>query len=296
MWRWLGRGGAEQAAVAPGSAAATGVATAAQTDQLLVRWVGEVSRRQFAERAAEFELSLSADAGVALRALRQTRAGSVVMALSHPLPETEVAQIATRIAARADVAFAEVDRRLQSDEWPNDSRWSEQWALKGQAQAPAGIDAPSAWVGQLADVSEVVVAVLDTGVLPHADLQGRLLPGYDFVSQAQMGNDGDGRDPDASDPDASDPGDWLDGSESWTGGTPARASKWHGAHVAGIIGAGGNNGLGVAGVSWGVQLLPVRVLGRGTVTCPASPMVCSGRWVPWWTVCRSTPTRPRWST
>lgn len=156
--------GAEQAAVAPGSAPATGVATAAQTDQLLVRWVGEVSRRQFAERAAEFELSLSADAGLALRALRQTRAGSVVMALSHPLPETEVAQIAARIAARADVAFAEVDRRLQSDDWPNDSRWSEQWALKGQAQAPAGIDAPSAWMGQLAEVSEVVVAVLDTEV------------------------------------------------------------------------------------------------------------------------------------
>ena len=49
-----------------------------------------------------------------------------------------------------------------------------------------------------------VVAVLDTGITAHPDLAGRLLPGYDFVSDPTFANDGDGRDADPSDP-----GDWV---------------------------------------------------------------------------------------
>ncbi len=51
----------------------------------------------------------------------------------------------------------------------------------------------------------VVVAVVDTGYRPHADLAGRILPGYDFVSDPKIANDGNGRDADATDP-----GDWVD--------------------------------------------------------------------------------------
>jgi len=81
----------------------------------------------------------------------------------------------------------------------------------------------------------IVVAVIDSGVglegVPHPDLQGQLLPGFDFV-------DGD-----------------LDAADV-AGGT------FHGTHVAGTIGAIANNSLGVAGVSPGARLLPVRALNR----------------------------------
>jgi serine protease len=72
------------------------------------------------------------------------------------------------------------------------------------------------------------------------------LPGYDFVSDVRSANDGNGIDPNPTDP-----GDPL--------------TSWHGTHVAGTIGAESNNAVGVAGVSWGATILPVRVLGFGGV-------------------------------
>ena len=76
-----------------------------------------------------------------------------------------------------------------------------------------------------------VVAVVDSGVrASHQDLQGRLLPGYDFVD-----ND--------ADPSVSESGDG------------------HGTHVLGIAGANEGNGVGVAGVAPGAMYIPVRVLG-----------------------------------
>ena len=79
-----------------------------------------------------------------------------------------------------------------------------------------------------------VVAIVDTGVDPgHQDLQGRLLPGRDFVDNDDTPQDGDG----------------------------------HGTHVLGIAGADGGNGIGVDSVAPGAKMLPVRVLddeGSGT--------------------------------
>ena len=56
----------------------------------------------------------------------------------------------------------------------------------------------TAWLR--ANPAPVVVAVLDTGITAHPDLLGRVLPGYDFVSDVDYANDGDGRDADPSDP------------------------------------------------------------------------------------------------
>ncbi len=52
--------------------------------------------------------------------------------------------------------------------------------------------------------SSVVVADIDTGITNHADLSGRTVPGYDFITDITRANDGNGRDPDPSDP-----GDWV---------------------------------------------------------------------------------------
>ncbi|MEP6656664.1 MAG: S8 family peptidase, partial [Betaproteobacteria bacterium] len=128
--------------------------------------------------------------------------------------------------------------------------------LTGAANA---IDAYGAW-DITTGASTTVVAVVDTGYRPHADLTGRLLPGYDFIRDPAVANDGDGRDADASDP-----GDWVTPAEAGTDlfkGCDARNSAWHGTGVAGIIAANTDNRAWVAGIDWQAKILPVRVLGK----------------------------------
>ena len=105
-----------------------------------------------------------------------------------------------------------------------------------------------------------MVAVIDTGYRPHADLTGRFVQGYDFIWDPEVANDGDGRDADARDP-----GDWITSADAASvtfAGCPVENSSWHGTHVAGTIAANTNNGVGVAGVNWQAKILPVRVLGK----------------------------------
>lgn len=124
---------------------------------------------------------------------------------------------------------------------PNDTFYDKQWHYPQ-------IKLPQAW-----DVtqgsSNVIVAVLDTGIVSaHPEFSGRLIGGYDMISNPQISRDGDGRDPDPEDV-----GDLI---------TP-QGSSFHGTHVAGTIGANGNDGQGVAGVDWNCRLMTVRVLGQG---------------------------------
>ncbi len=138
---------------------------------------------------------------------------------------------------------------------PNDPAFADQWHYRYTPGSEEGINLPPAWA-ITTGAAEVVVAVIDTGVRPHADLDGRLLPGFDFIHDIAVANDGDGWDADPSDP-----GDWTDINQC-EAGWPGTLSSWHGTHVAGTIGAAGDNGQDVAGVNWGAGILPVRVLGR----------------------------------
>jgi serine protease len=173
-------------------------------------------------------------------------------------------QLVREFAARPDVEYAQPNYILRiSDRTPNDPRYPEQWHYfsNGAAagQSPGGINLPKAW-----DVSTgsqaVVVAVIDTGILPnHPDIQGspNLVPGYDMISDASIGNDGGGRDGDPTDP-----GDAVAAGECYPG-SPALPDSWHGTHVAGTIGVGQtNNSIGVAGINWNVKVQAVRVLGK----------------------------------
>lgn len=235
-----------------------GTAQVAQTDQILVRLVDEMAGQQFEERAAEYARSLSQHIGVTLRSVRQTSSGSVVMALPKALGPDALDDVIQRLMKNESVAYAEPDARVRSDVVvPNDARWGDQWSLAPAAAVPSAVQVQAAWTLTSGSPS-VVVAVLDSGVLPHIDLLGRVLPGYDFVSDVNHANDGNGRDADASDP-----GDWVDGSEDWLRGESTRNSGWHGTHVAGIIAAQRDNSQGMSGIDARAQLLPVRVLGRG---------------------------------
>jgi serine protease len=137
-----------------------------------------------------------------------------------------------------------------------------QWYLQpANATLVSAVNAESAWTLTTGH-SDIVVAVLDSGVrFNHPDLDGKLLPGYDFISEAVTANDGDGRDANPTDP-----GDWItdyENSNSKTfGGCGVQDSAWHGTQVAGLVGAATNNATGMAGLGRHVRVLPVRVLGK----------------------------------
>lgn len=120
-----------------------------------------------------------------------------------------------------------------------------------------GVNAEAAW-----DVSRgagVVVAVLDTGIVPHPDFAaGTVLEGYDFITNATRSR----RPTNERVAGALDYGDWVETAGACYTGSPATNSSWHGTHVAGTVAEATNNGVGMAGLAYESQILPVRVLGR----------------------------------
>lgn len=231
------------------------------TDQILVK-LRDHDLAKAASLSVQQVGSLSVTAGVFLQHLRPMSGNVQVFKLPGKMPVTEVRAIAARLAARPDVAYAEPDYVLYPMLAPDDSFYELQWHYKEATSEPGAANLPAAW-DMTTGSNSIVVAVIDTGLRPHADLDnnildssGRVVPGYDFISDVTMANDGDGRDADPSDP-----GDWVAADEC-AAGSPAQNSSWHGTHVAGTIGALSNNGQGVAGVDWNAKILPVRVLGK----------------------------------
>ncbi len=197
---------------------------------------------------------LSKTTGAKIEFGRLMSGNAEVYWLDRMMPVEQVKALVRKIEQLPEVEYAEPDVFLQIRAVPNDTRYNEQWHY---SDPTGGMNLPAAWNISTGS-SNVVVAVLDTGYRPHADLNGNILPGYDMISDSFVGNDGDGRDNDARDP-----GDWTLAGECGTG-SPAQDvnSSWHGTHVAGTIGAVGNNGNGVTGVAWSVGIVPVRVLGK----------------------------------
>ncbi len=210
---------------------------------------------------------LSDAAGAPLSYFRAMSGGAHVLRLPTRLPPAEVQAIADRLAALPEVAYAEPDAIMRPMLTPNDPRYGDQWHYAAPTTGRYGINAAAAWDITTGSAS-IVVAVVDTGITNHADLSGRTVAGYDFISDVWTANDGDGRD---SDP--HDPGDWVTLGACGPG-SPAQNSSWHGTHVAGTIGAATNNSIGVAGINWQSAILPVRVLGRcgGTISDIADGM------------------------
>ena len=119
----------------------------------------------------------------------------------------------------------------------------------------------NAW--DLADGTGVTIAVVDTGIVKHADLDTSLGDdGYDFISDSFVS----GRATDGRVAGGWDLGDWTTGStyrSCVSASNPAEASSWHGTHVASASGAEiTGNGTGMAGMAHGAKVLPLRVLGH----------------------------------
>jgi serine protease len=202
-------------------------------------------RQAIADRAGQ-------QLGLRLQALRSTATGAHVFKIDRKVSVTEADALAKEMMARDNsIEYAEPDRIMRPMATASDPMYTQQWHYY---ETTGGLRLPAAW--DLSTGTGVKVAVIDTGIRPHADLAGQYVGGYDFISDATIGNDGNGRDADPTDP-----GDWTAANECGAG-YPASNSSWHGTHVSGTIAAATNNGLGVAGVAYGAKVVPVRVLGK----------------------------------
>jgi serine protease len=207
----------------------------------------QASRRQRARPVLE---RLESRDAVRLQRQRSIATGAELLRM-EPADRGRLQQVITTLRADPEVEYVEEDRLMQPLFTPNDSLYPDQWQY---FENTGGLRMTSAW--DSATGSNVVVAVLDTGYLAHSDLIANILPGYDFIDDPFISQDGDGRDSDALDP-----GDWETADQCYSG-SPASDSSWHGTHVAGSIAAKTDNGTGVAGVAFDARILPVRVLGR----------------------------------
>jgi serine protease len=184
-----------------------------------------------------------------------------------------------RLRADPAVEYAEADQRRHPMSMPDDPLFvatpgaTGQWYLQApvttpaSAATPAAVDAVDAW-SITSGSAGLVIADIDDGVrFDHPDLlragdtnPGRLLPGYDFVSNVTVGNEAKG-----ANADASDPGDWVtqaDTQSSLFSSCMVSNSSWHGTRVSGVLGAITNNDVGIAGTTWSGWLLQARALGK----------------------------------
>ncbi|UOF12734.1 S8 family serine peptidase [Lysobacter capsici] len=240
-----------------GEARLSGLDAQPSFDRFIVRYVpgsaarGTASAKASALNRAAERVRRGAEPALALKTLRSTAlAGTDVVIADRRLDRDQAAALMRRLAADPQVDYVEIDARMHTTMTPNDPSYPLQW---GYNDADAGIRAEQAW--DIGNGAGVVVAVLDTGITSHGDLNANIVAGYDFINDAATARDGNGRDPNPNDE-----GDWESAGEC--GPFAAANSSWHGTHVAGTIAAVTNNGSGVAGTAFGARVQPVRVLGR----------------------------------
>ncbi|WP_428310343.1 Calx-beta domain-containing protein [Hydrocarboniphaga sp.] len=222
----------------------------APPQRLILRYANSAAATQAAQASRVDRLS--ALGGAPMHLLRTLGSGALLVGVDDG---SDIEQLAARIRrqAPADLLSVEPDRLMQATLTPNDPYLANLWGIAGPAQSNgiAGVNAFPAW--DISSGAGAVVAVIDTGYRPHADLAGQVVAQYDFISDTTNSNDGNGRDGDAQDP-----GDYRVSGQC---GGSASTSSWHGTHVAGTIAALANNALGVAGVAYGAKLVIARVLG-----------------------------------
>ncbi len=244
-------------AAGPAKVHTSGLDAAASHDQFIVKYRQGSSQHGNAAAMKKALDSAAASArgnkAFALQHVRGIATGGEVVRSSRKLDRVDAEVLMRQIAADPNVEYVEVDQIMTLALSPDDTHYtSYQWHY---FEAAGGIKANEAW--DVTSGAGVVVAVLDTGITTHSDLNANMLAGYDFISDAAAARDGNGRDSNAADQ-----GDWTVVANECGYPHPASNSSWHGSHVAGTVSAVTNNGAGVAGVAHGARVLPVRVLGH----------------------------------
>lgn len=178
---------------------------------------------------------------------KDTVFGAQVLHSGVPVALKEAQAQAQRLRQDPDVEWAvpnEIMKAASVTAQPVPSvDYSGRFWIRSRAEAGVGVaDFPAAWeflAGRT--LSPVLTAVLDSGVTgafgndrpsTHPDFTGRLLTGYDFVSDIDAANDGNGRDDDVRDPGDADAGCPAD---------PKRCSSWHGTSIVGMLASPGSS-------------------------------------------------------
>ncbi len=234
------------------ASAATAQTGAAFTGRFIVKFKESTQKSHIAVPLRLKELAVGT---ATLKHIRPMAIGAHVVGVEGAPTPQAIEALARALAHDPDVEYAEPERIRKRALIPNDEFLPAQTYLFNE---PTGIDAFAAWDATTGG-SRTIVAVLDTGIRPHVAMTGRILPGYDFISDATRANDGDGRDADASDP-----GDWITPADRYGPFSDCEVedSSWHGTLVAGVIAANGNDRAWTAGLNWAAKILPVRVLGK----------------------------------
>ena len=174
--------------------------------------------------------------------------------------QVEYAEVNYSISLEPEVGISNNDSAGEessespSSNMPDDPMFAEQWSLANSGQrggkAKADINALLAWDKKGTGSDEVIVAVLDSGVdYRHPDLVQNMWERPKDVAEYfddQLGYVNDEYGFDATDVN----GDPMD-------------ENGHGTHCAGIIGADGNNGIGIAGINWRVKIMPLKFMSKG---------------------------------
>ncbi len=166
-------------------------------------------------------------------------------------PLMNVQQVLAELKKHPEVIYAQLDHKVtaRNAEGPNDPDSSQQWSLE-LSNGNFGIDALSAWTlygtgGKDAFNNDIVVAVVDGGIeISHNDLVDNIWVNQGEIAGNNIDDDGNG---------------YVDDMNGWNGysNSGAQQTNSHGTHVAGTVGARGNNNLGVVGINWDVKIMNV---------------------------------------
>jgi len=152
-----------------------------------------------------------------------------------------VVKAVEQLTLNAEIEYAEPDYVMQLREEPNDTYYSYQYSMPK-------ISAPDAW-DITTGSSSVVVGVIDTGIdYSHPDLAANMWMNPGEIAGDGIDNDGNG---------------YIDDVYGWNfadKNNDVMDGNGHGTHVAGIIGAVGNNSMGVTGVCWNVKLAAIKIM------------------------------------
>lgn len=174
------------------------------------------------------------------------------------LPQKSTLEISIRkLSANASIQYAQKNHLIEMRAAPNDTDFGKQWSMLNKVTG-ADTRATQAWElgtgGKDASGNEIVVAMVDGGIdLIHKDLAGNIWVNQKEIPANGIDDDGNG---------------YIDDVNGWNafGNNGQIPIATHGTHVAGIIGASGNNSLQVAGINWSVKIMTVAGASGDTAT------------------------------